>query len=110
MSGISKTIERVKELDKARTQGEWEYDSDYYNSAFIQTIGHNLNVTIGKMVDCAEYAYGFKDLEFICAVANSIMPIIAELDTANKRIAYLEKCNDYYEGNRSTHPSKEDND
>ena len=30
--------------------------------------------------------------------------------TANKRIAYLGKCNDYYEGNRSTHPSKEQTD
>ena len=31
----------------------------------------------------------------------------SDLDTANKRIDYLEKCNDYYEGNRRTHPSKE---
>ena len=39
-----------------------------------------------------------------------MMLIIAELETANKRIAYLEKCNDYYEGNRITHPSKEQTD
>ena len=39
-----------------------------------------------------------------------IKELKADLDTANKRIAYLGKCNDYYEGNRSTHPSKEQTD
>ena len=103
MSGISKTIEQVKEykenFERYRSHKGWKAFEAVASSCIMLII--------------TAYEQSQKELEKVddlCEGADDYFKMKAELDTANKRIAYLEKCNDYYEGNRNTHPSKEQTD
>ena len=120
MSGISKTIERVKKLDKPRSSGDWDYIC--YKVPDGEALRMDYAVVDGERKTLFKDVYDLtrsRNARFIVASANSIMPIItayeqsqkeledyrerftstmqllsnekADLDTANKRIAELEK-------------------
>lgn len=91
MSDIDKTIEQVKKLDKLRSLGDWDYVC--YKVPDGKALRMDYAVVDGERKTLFRDIYDLarsRNARFIVAVANSIMPIIAELETANKRIAELE--------------------
>ena len=87
VSGIDKAIERVKKV----------FAGGYSRVINIKDVMHIITA--------------YEESQRNVVHKNELLDWLqGEYDTANKQIAYLEKCNDYYEGNRSTHPSKEQTD
>ena len=104
MSGISKTIEQVKEykenFERYRSHKSW--------NAF-EAVASSCIMPIITAYEESQRNVVHKN-ELLDWLQGEHNKANADLDTANKRIDYLEKCNDYYEGNRITHPSKEQTD
>ena len=92
---IDKTIERVKELDKKRTPAPWEtnYTGNIWGD--IDNPEHDGDSPLIAQTSESEQA---AEANFIVATANSIMPIIseverlkAELETTQTRLVQAEK-------------------
>jgi hypothetical protein len=89
MSDLSERIEQVKLLMGARTQGEWDYESEDYQTASI--FSNDQTPRGGDIIDAAKWckiADGFggkfggtgvalPDVQFIVATAN-LMPLLIE--------------------------------
>ena len=99
MMELQELVDRAKD-SLFRVHGE-AIDQLYVKSLRIKELKADLD-TANKAIGGLREEVGSLEADTACK-SETIL-------TANKRIAYLGKCNDYYEGNRSTHPSKEQTD
>lgn len=130
MSGISKTIELMRKFDRERRdikstladtvqfekaaathimpiitayeQSQKELEQKEKDASVECKSRDAKEFELGKIIDELVDKTDKKQRE--------VGRLSSKLDTANKRIAYLGKCNDYYEGRRNVHPSQEQTD
>ena len=92
MPDIDKTIEQVKELDKLRSSGDWDYIC--YKVPDGEALRMDYAVVDGDRKTIFKDIYNLarsRNARFIVASANSIMPIIAAYEQSQKELEEQEK-------------------